>query len=385
MRDNGLSVKDKRKKVKSATATFIKKHKLETNPNVKIGIMSEDDNIGKIKQFKTGNLAIDILTGGFFQGMVNVIYGGQSVGKSTIMRDMVKYTQEQYDAFSLYMNQEKTMDRTYWENSGVKMDQLIVAEFETVEQSLDMCNKCATGEIPVDLLMIDTLQALSPDSEIHKGKDTKSVEANTIAQIPRLYSQFLRMYTSLNTGLSMVLVSQVRTANIGGGGMPFDGMTGGNAISHYCNLIVKCTKSESLTQWPYAITSFPPHSYVVTFKIDKIKGANRYKGLKIKGYFYKGKFDRRFNIIAIGKDLEVHDGKSFSYPNPDKPDEMLTYTSRGLNEMINGVKPIPDAAVDYMETLLEPKFLQLANSDMDELIEEDIQLDEIDLAILEDN
>jgi len=380
-----ISAKDKRKKIKSATATFIKKHKLEDNPNVKIGIMSEDASIGNVKQFKTGNIALDLLTGGFFQGMVNVIYGGQSVGKSTMMRDMVKYTQENYDAFGLYMNQEKTMDRTYWEKAGVDMDKLTVAEFETVEQSLDMCNKCATGEIPVDLLMIDTLQALSPDSEIHKGKDTKSVEANTIAQIPRLYSQFLRMYTSLNTGLSMVLVSQVRTAGIGGGGMPFDGMTGGNAIAHYCNLIVKLTKSESFTQWPYTITALPPHSYVVLMKIDKIKGAGRYRGLKIKGYFYKGKFDRRFNIIAIGKDLGVHDGKSFSYPNPTNPEEMIEYKVAGINAMLNGVKPLPDEAVDYMETFLEPAFLKLANEEMGDLIEEDITLDEIDLSIIEEN
>ena len=379
---NNLSAKEKAKKIKSATASFIKKNKLEDNPNVKIGIMSEDDTIGNIKQIHTGNLAIDILTGGFFEGMVNVIYGGPGVGKSTIMRDMVKSTQKEYDAFALYMNQEKTMDRKYWEQCGVDMSKLTVAEFETVEQSLDMCNKCATGEIPIDLLMIDTLQALSPDSEIHKGKDTKSVADNTMALIPRLYSQFLRMYTSLNTGLTLVLVSQIRTAGIGGG-RPFDGMTGGNAIGHYCNLIVKSTKSESITNWPYAVTALPPHSYIVTFKIDKIKGAGRYKGLKVQGYFYKGKFDRRFNIIAIAKDLDIHDGKSFSYPNPSKPEEMLIYTSRGLNEMINGIKSIPDEAVEYMFTLLEPAFLKYANEEMDTLHEEDDLNDDIDLSIID--
>jgi len=84
-----ISVKDKRKKIKLATTSFIKKHKLEDNPNVKIGIMSEDESIGNIKQFKTGNVPVDILTGGLFQGMVNVIYGNQSVGKSTFIRDMV--------------------------------------------------------------------------------------------------------------------------------------------------------------------------------------------------------------------------------------------------------------------------------------------------------
>jgi hypothetical protein len=183
------------------------------------------------------------------------------------------------------------------------------------------------------------------------------VEANTIAQIPRLYSQFLRMYTSLNTGLSLVLVSQVRTAGIGGTGMPFDGMTGGNAIGHYCNLIVKMTRSESTAQWPYTVAALPPHSYVVLYKIDKIKGAGRYRGLKIKGYFYKGKFDKRFNIIAIAKDLEIHDGRTFTYPNPTNPEETITYTCRGLNEMINErrkrIKKLSCFAFDTPEEAIE--------------------------------
>jgi len=380
MRNNDLTAAEKKRKIKAANKKFIKKYKLEDNPNVKIGILSENEDIGVVEQFKTGNIAYDILTGGNFKGLVNVVYGGPGVGKSTAMRDMIAYTQKEYDAFGLYMNQEKTMDRNYWEERGVNFDQLQVAEFETVEQSLDMCNRCATGEVPVDILVIDTLQALAPEGELYKGKDTKSVSDNTMALIPRLYSQFFRMYTSLNTGLSIVLVSQIRTAGIGGG-MPFDGMTGGNAIKHYCNLIVRMNKSESLTQWPYSVAALPPHSYVVTYKIDKIKGANRYKGLKLKGYFVKGQFEKRFNIIAIAKDLGLHDGKTLQYPNPEKPDEMIDYSARGLNEMINGgdKRRLPKEAVDYLETLLEPTFLEIANKDI--APDED---DEVDLTVLDD-
>jgi len=380
LRKNNLSNAEKKRKIKSSNKSFIKKYKLEDNPNVKIGILSENEDIGIIEQYKTGNIAYDILTGGNFQGLVNVIYGGPGVGKSTFIRDMVAYTQKEYDAFHLYMNQEKTMDRNYWDQAGVKFDQIQVAEFETVEQSLDMCNKAATGEVPVDILTIDTLQALAPEGELYKGKDTKSVSDNTMALIPRLYSQFFRMYTSLNTGLSIMLVSQIRTAGIGGG-MPFDGMTGGNAIKHYCNLIVKMTKSESATQWPYSVPKLPPHSYVVTYKIDKIKGANRYKGLTLKGYFYKGKFDKRFNIIAIAKDLGLHDGKTVIYKDTDGND--IEYKARGLKEMIESEnRGLPNEAINYLETLLEPKFLELANKEIDDI--KDDNNDDLDLSVLDD-
>ncbi len=380
LRNNDLTLAEKKRKIRAANKTFIKKYKLEDNPSVRMGIMSECEDIGVIKQIKTGNIAFDILTGGLFQGLINVIYGGPGASKSTTIRDMVQHTQKEYNAISLYMNQEKTMDREYWKQGGVDLDMLEVAEFETTEQSLDMCTKCATGEHPVDILVIDTLQALSPEGELYKGKDTKSTADNTMALLPRLYSQFLRMYTSANTGLTTILVSQIRTAGIGSG-MTFDGMTGGNAIKHYCHQIVKLTKSDSTSAWPYTIAKMPPNSFVVNYKLDRIKGASRYKGLTIRGYFYKGKLDKRFNIIAIGKDLGLHDGKTFNYPDADG--NMIEYKARGLKEMIESEKRgLPQEAVDYLETLLEPKFLEIANEDMDTLKENDDE--EVDLSIITD-
>jgi len=380
MRKTNLTLAEKKRKIKSANKAFLKKFKLEDNPSVKIGILSENKDIGNIEQFKTGNVAVDTLTGGFFLGLINVIYGGPGSSKSTTIRDMIAYIQKEHDAIPLYMNQEKTMDREYWEAGGVDISKLEVAEFETTEQSLDMCNKAATGEHPVDLLVIDTLQALSPEGELYKGKDAKSTSDNTMALLPRLYSQFLRMYTSCNTGLTTILVSQIRTAGIGSG-MAFDGMTGGNAIKHYCHMILKMTKSDSTTAWPYSVTKLPPNSFVINYKIDRIKGASRYKGLTIRGYFYKGKLDRRFNIIAIGKDLGLHDGKTFSYP--DANGDMIEYKARGLKEMIESeTRGLPPIAVDYLETLLEPTFLEIANKDVGNITDEEVE--EIDTSILDD-
>jgi len=180
------------------------------------------------------------------------------------------------------------------------------------------------------------------------------------------------MYTSQNTGLTMLLISQIRTAGIGGG-YAFDGMTGGNAIKHYATLIMRMTRSDSTSAWPYAIVKLPENSFVVTYKIDKIKGFHRYKGLTLKGYYVNGCFDNRFNIIAIGKELGIHDGKTFSYPNTNSnndhnDDNMINYKARGLNEMINGSESrrLPEEAVKYMETLLEPTFLKLAKTGISE-------------------
>jgi len=181
MRKN-LTVKEKQRKIRAANDKFVKKYKLEKNENVRIGILSENKDIGVMTQIKTGNVAIDVLTGGMIEDQVNVWYGGPGVGKSTQVRNMCAYTQKAYNAFHLYMNQEKTMDRNYWVDAGVDLHMLEVAEFETNEQALDMCNKCATGEKPIDILTIDTLQALSCEGELRKkGSVDKSVGDDTIA------------------------------------------------------------------------------------------------------------------------------------------------------------------------------------------------------------
>lgn len=373
IRDN-LSKSEKLKKIRAANKKFIKNYKLETNPNVKLGILAEDETIGNLRQIKTGIVPIDVLTGGLVVGLPNVWYGGPGCGKSTMVMNAISYLQKTHEAFALYANQEKSFDRKYAEKLEVDPTMIEVAEFETTEQGLDKLSSCANGEDPVDIAVIDTLQALSPEGELRKstGKD-KSVADNTMALIPRLYSQFLRMYTSKNTGLTLLLISQVRTAGIGGVGNPYEGMTGGNAIKHYTQLVLRITKSTSSTNWPYAVAKLPDNSFTVNFRIDKIKGFGRYDGLTIRGYFVSGKFDRRFNIIAIAKDLGIHDGKTFTYPNPEDPSKMIEYSARGLNEMINGAdnRRLPDEALEYMESLLEPEFLKKVNLEDADVIDPD--------------
>ena len=52
MRKNNLTVAEKKRKIKSSNKTFLKKHKLEDNPNVKIGILSENEDIGNIERLE---------------------------------------------------------------------------------------------------------------------------------------------------------------------------------------------------------------------------------------------------------------------------------------------------------------------------------------------
>jgi len=352
-----MDLKEKRQKIKAANAKFLKKYKLEEDRAVKIGFMDDEPDIGKLTPMKIGVLPFDIVTGGLYKGVINVIYGPKDSGKSTIVRDAMA-TICKGDIVGAYMNQEKTLDVEYWKDGDVSPSNILLAQWKTCEQGMDYANQCVDGTCPVDLLAIDTVQALSPESELTDKKgEIKSVGNNTIALIPRAFSQFLREYTSLSTGdLTLLLVSQVRMQGIGTMAV-FEGMSGGNAIKHYNILTVKIAAA-GMSSWPDSAKNngkLPPNSFPVRFTIDKIKAMHRYKKINLIGYFYRGKFDKRFNTIYIGKDIGVHDGKEYSYPNPEKEDDIITVKYKGINEMFN---KIPQEAVDYMESTLEEKFLQ---------------------------
>ena len=367
---------EKKKKVKKKLGEFLKKYEDKSGTvkaGVTVGFMADNPDKWITNRLPTGIIGFDVLTGGgWAKGKINQLWGAEGAGKSTVMLKTIAYGQKELDDFlGLYLNNEKTLDSKYAEYLGVDPEELLVGELTTTEESGDFINHVTDPETGVDLAAFDTIQALSPKGEIEnaKGKE-KSVEDNTIGLIPRVYSQFLRMYTSKNIGkMTLILGSQVRMDL--GGFMPVTKETGGNAIKHYNILTVQMTELSITGQgnWPYAVTNAtaPPKSFPVKLKIRKAKLDNRYKGNELKIYFYMGKLERKFNVLAIGKDLGLHDGKTLNYQAPSEQNgesvqDHKEFKAKGFKDMYNR---IPDEAVDWLEgqlmdaytnkIMLEPK------------------------------
>jgi hypothetical protein len=162
-----------------------------------------------------------------------------------------------------------------------------------------------------------------------------------------MYSQFFRMYTSKSIGtLTLILASQVRMDL--GAFMPKAKATGGNAIKHYNILDLELEKAGNAT-WPGGKENIPPNSFPVRVKIAKAKMMNRYIGNSIIIYFYKGSFEHKFNVLAIAKDLGLHDGKKISYTvtKEDGTEEVKEFSSRGFYDAYNR---IPDEVITYLES-----------------------------------
>ena len=347
--------KDKKKAMMKLRDEFIKDNKLsEETP---MGFLDEKDSIGKISRLPTGLIGFDILTnGGWIKGKINQLVGGESVGKTTMLLNGIGHWQKTIEDFlTVYIPAEKNFDREWATAQGCTEDMTWVYEPQTAEQNLDYVMKCCSEESPVNCLVIDTLQALSSAKEVYKGKKNdgrpadkeRSVFDDSMALLPRLYSQFLRMYTSkMANELTLILTSQVRTdLNPMANGANRE--TGGNALKHYNMLNVKATR---LGDSAWKCGDIPPNSYVVKLQITKSKVKNRYRGNEILMYFYKGSFDHRFNVVAIGKDLGIHDGRSLTYQVGDETKE---FKARGFNEFYS---KIPDEAVAWIETKLLDKY-----------------------------
>lgn len=360
---------EKKKSVIKKIDNFMKKFtdkKGTIKHGIKIGFMGEDHNIGKIEKLPTGIIGFDILTGGgWVKGKINQLWGPPGCGKSTTMLTSIAHSQKhQEDFLGSYLNNEKTLDRDYAEYLGVNLEELLIAEMTTTEESADFVNLLADPDTGVDFVAFDTIQALAPDGELQTsaGKE-KSVSDNTMALMPRAWSQFLRMYTSKNLGMTLILGSQVRMDL--GGFMASLKETGGNAIKHYNILTVQMTKlSTSTANWPWTISSkadIPPKSFPVKLRIKKAKMMDRYEGNEITIYFYHGKLDHKFNVLAIAKDLGLHDGKILKYhlknvsldeaiaSNSDWQEEEQEFKAKGFKDMYNRV---PDEAVTWLESQL---------------------------------
>lgn len=353
---------EKRKKAKKMIKAFLKDHKDEDQEKIKVGFLSEDKSLGKIERLPTGLIGFDILTrGGLIKGQPNIIYGGEGAGKTTTFFEIIANCQRTLDNFlPAYIAAEKSLDEEYANDIGVDSDEVVILKGETAENNCDFCNEAANPDNGYDLLVVDTLQALASRQELYKGDNKlRSTDDNSMALLPRVYSQFFRMYTSRSIGsLTLLFGSQVR-ADLSNPMFVRRKNTGGNALQHY-NLITIEMLRLSDSNWPSGRDKITPNSFVVQLKLDKAKIRGRYTGNKLRMYFKEGKFEHKFNVLAIAKDLGLHDGKTLNYeivgePNPegDVNTEWKEFKARGFDDMYNKV---PDEAIAWLETVLMKEY-----------------------------
>ena len=180
----------------------------------------------------TGCLSLDIALGigGLPRGRIIEIYGPESSGKTTLALHAVAEAQKM-GGTAAFVDAEHALDPIYARKLGVDVENLLISQPDTGEQSLEIADTLVRSGA-VDILVVDSVAALVPRAELEgdMGDSQPGLQA-------RLMSQALRKLTgSINKSKTIVIfINQLRMKIGVMFGSP-ETTTGGNALKFYASM-----------------------------------------------------------------------------------------------------------------------------------------------------
>ena len=201
-----------------------------------------DDAIEDVEVIPSGSLGIELALGigGFPRGRVVEIYGPESSGKTTLTLHAISEAQRM-GGIAAFIDAEHAFDRFYAEKVGVNTEELIISQPDNGEQALEIAdNLIRSGAI--DLVVIDSVAALTPRSEIEGEMGDSKVGLHA-----RLMSQALRKLTGTisKTNCTCIFINQLREKIGVMFGNP-ETTTGGNALKFYSSVRVDIRRSTQI-------------------------------------------------------------------------------------------------------------------------------------------
>ena len=180
----------------------------------------------------TGSIGLDIALGigGLPKGRIVEIYGPESSGKTTLALHVVAEMQKKGGQCA-FVDAEHALDPKYARKLGVNLDELLISQPDTGEQSLEITDTLVRSGA-IDVLVVDSVAALVPRAELEgdMGDSLPGLQA-------RLMSQALRKLTgSISKSKTMVIfINQLRMKIGVMFGNP-ETTTGGNALKFYASV-----------------------------------------------------------------------------------------------------------------------------------------------------
>ena len=190
----------------------------------------------------SGCLSLDIAlgVGGYPKGRIIEIYGPESSGKTTFALHAIAEVQKA-GGRAAFIDAEHALDPVYAKNLGVDTNELLLAQPDTGEQALEICEALVRSEA-VNIVVIDSVAALVPQAEI----DGEMGDSHVGLQA-RLMSQALRKLsgTISKTKTTAIFINQLREKV----GIMFGNpevTPGGRALKFYSSVRLDVRRSEAL-------------------------------------------------------------------------------------------------------------------------------------------
>ena len=264
-----------------------------------------DKVVAPMETISTGSLGLDLAlgVGGLPKGRVVEIYGPESSGKTTLTLHAIAECQKA-GGVCAFIDAEHALDVGYAKNLGVDTDNLLVSQPDFGEQALEILETVIRSGA-VDLVVIDSVAALTPKVEIDGDMDDQQVGVQA-----RLMSKALRKITGLlnKMNCTVIFINQIRMKiGMTGYGSP-ETTTGGNALKFYSSVRLDIRRIATLKQGENSIGNR------VKVKVVKNKVAAPFKLAEFDIMFGEG-ISKTGELVDYGVKLDIVDkaGAWFSY------------------------------------------------------------------------
>lgn len=304
-----------------------------------------DDKVQDVESISTGSIGLDFALGigGLPRGRITEIYGPESSGKTTLAIHVIAEAQKQGGICAI-IDAEHAFDRFYAEKLGVDVNNLWIAQPDNGEQALDIAEQLINSGA-IDVLVIDSVAALTPKAEIEGEMGEKNVGLHA-----RLMSQAMRKLTGSisRTRTCCIFINQMREKIGVMFGNP-ETTTGGNALKFYASVRIDIRPGQIIKDGDN------PVGRLVKVKVVKNKVAPPFK---------KAEFDIMFGE-GISRSGEVLD-MAVAMGIVKKSGAWFSYNGSKLGQGRDAVKRVIQDNPELMDELSAKVRAQLAESSASE-------------------
>ena len=326
-----ISDKDEKLKALSVTMEHLEKD-FGSGAVMRLGA----DSIQDVETISTGSLGLDYAlgVGGLPRGRITEIYGPESSGKTTLAIHVIAEAQKQGGICAI-IDAEHAFDRFYAEKLGVDVNNLWLAQPDNGEQALDIAEQLINSGA-IDVLVIDSVAALTPKAEIDGEMGDKNVGLHA-----RLMSQARRKLTGTisRTRTCCIFINQIREKIGVMFGNP-ETTTGGNALKFYASVRIDIRPS-----------SYIKNGDDVIGRLTKVKVVKN----KVAPPFMKAEFELMFGE-GISKAGEIID-MAVSQGIVKKSGAWFSYNGTKLGQGRDSVKRViadnPELAEELEKQIVE--------------------------------
>jgi recombination protein RecA len=255
-----------------------------------------------VDSVSTGSIGLDeaLGIGGLPRGRIIEVFGPESSGKTTLALHVIAEAQKK-DGICAFIDAEHAMDPEYAKKIGVKIDELLISQPDTGEQSLEITESLVrSGKI--DVIVIDSVAALTPKDEI-EGE----MGAHHVGKQARLMSQALRKLTAIvaRSGTIVIFINQIRMQIGVMFGNP-ETTPGGKALKFYTTIRIDIRRIAQIKKGEEVMGGR------VRVKVVKNKVAAPFKVTEFDLMYNEG-ISKEGEIIALGEKYGIISKSGTSY------------------------------------------------------------------------